>query len=152
MDVDIVTDTRLQDVSPLIARLTPLGYIEISAVREAVQYRSSFNLIPPAGPMKLDIFVSKGRSFDQSVFDRLCYVDINPNAPRPYALPSPEDIILLKLEWYEATNRASIHQWPDVLSVLQGQNAELARDYLRRWADVLGMRDLLEQAFADAGI
>ena len=152
MDVDIITDMQAHDIDPLIARLSPLGYLDTTAAREAVYYRSSFNLIPSSGPAKLAMFVSKGRPFDQSVFDRRRYLDISPDAPRPYALPSPEDIILLKLEWYEATNRASIDQWPDILGVLQSQDTELDRAYLRRWASILGLHALLEQAIVDAGI
>ena len=42
-------------------------------------------------------------------------------------------------------------EWNDVLGMLKVQGLDLNLVYLRQWADTLGVRDLLEQAFVDVG-
>lgn len=152
MDVDIAVDIAPKQLAPLLARLAPLGYIDEPAAQDALRFGGTFNLIPFSGPAKIDFFLPKRRPFDQAIFERVRYVTLHDNAPRPIALPSPEDIVLLKLEWYEATNRASLHQWPDVLGVLQGQAEVLDRVYLQHWAKILGLDSLLHKAYAEAGL
>lgn len=152
LDVDIVAEIRREQVQPLVTRLTPLGYIDADDISAAITACSSFNIIPLEGPAKIDVFIPEPRPFNSAIFDRVRYVELDPRATRPFPLPSAEDIVLLKLEWYELTKRMSVHQWPDVLGVLQSQQAQLDRAYLRRWAGVLGLAELLEQAFIAAGV
>lgn len=57
-----------------------------------------------------------------------------------------EDTVLAKLEWYRMGNEVSDRQWRDVLAVLTAQSASLDYPYLRQWATVLGVRDLLDRA------
>jgi hypothetical protein len=64
---------------------------------------------------------------------------------------SAEDAILTKLEWFELGGRSSARQWQDLLGILKQQGAALDGAYLAQWADVLGVRDLLEQALVEAG-
>lgn len=66
-------------------------------------------------------------------------------------LCSPEDTILHKLQWYRAGGGVSDRQWSDVLGVLKVQTNALDRTYLRYWSGELGLTELLEQAFRDAG-
>ncbi len=46
----------------------------------------------------------------------------------------------------------SERQWQDVLGVLEVQNENLDRVYLQHGAQQIGVIDLLERAFQDAGI
>jgi hypothetical protein len=65
---------------------------------------------------------------------------------RTFSFVSPEDIILLKLRWYREGGETSDRQWEDVLGVLAVQDTALDREYLGRWAEVLGVQDLLDKA------
>ncbi len=60
------------------------------------------------------------------------------------------DIVLAKLEWYRLGGEVSDRQWQDVIGVLAVQAEGLDLDYLRRWAEQLGVRNLLERALAEA--
>ena len=60
------------------------------------------------------------------------------------------DVILLKLEWYRLGGEASETQWNDVLGVLAVQAPNLDNAYLDRWAEHLGVRDLLDRARQDS--
>ena len=66
-------------------------------------------------------------------------------------MASAEDVILSKLRWYKLGGKVSSTQWSDVLGVLRVQRAQLDYDYLRKWAEFLGLGDLLEQALSDPG-
>ena len=46
--------------------------------------------------------------------------------------------------------RVSERQWRDVQGVIELRGSELDMEYLRRWAPVLGIAELLEQALAEA--
>jgi hypothetical protein len=58
-----------------------------------------------------------------------------------------EDSLLRKLVWFQDGGRVSDRQWRDVIGILRITGSALDRIYLERWADQLGVRDLLKQAF-----
>lgn len=60
--------------------------------------------------------------------------------------------ILHKLHWFQLGGGVSERQWNDVLGVLQVQKGKLNLSYLQQTAKHMGVKDLLEQAFRDAGI
>jgi len=61
---------------------------------------------------------------------------------------APEDVILSKLAW--AKESMSERQMQDVLRVLQVRRKSLDEEYLRKWADVLGVQDLLRKLLEEA--
>jgi hypothetical protein len=90
-----------------------------------------------------------GRPFDQESFRSRSDAMLEEQAgARGYAMDSPEDTILHKLEWYRAGGEVSERQWNDVIGVVEIQGSALDLDYLRRWAARLGVLDLLERAFS----
>lgn len=52
--------------------------------------------------------------------------------------------MLAKLEWFRSGGETSERQWWDIIGVLRV--AATDRDYLRRWAVVLEVNDLLDRA------
>jgi len=54
-----------------------------------------------------------------------------------------EDIILAKLTWFHMGGGVSERQRCDVLGVIQVQDNRLDHAYLRRWAERLGLLNLL---------
>lgn len=63
---------------------------------------------------------------------------------------SPEDIILLKLQWYKQSGCESERQWTDIFGVLAVQKENLDFDYLEECARKMGLSDLLEEAISEA--
>jgi len=57
--------------------------------------------------------------------------------------------VLAKLEWFRLEAETSERQWWDVVGILR-VTEDADRSYLRRWADSLGVADLLERALDDA--
>jgi hypothetical protein len=151
IDVDMAAELRPEHVGPLVAALADQYYVTEDWVREAVAARRSFNVIHLATMMKVDVFVSRGRPFDRSAFERLTPESLDAVRPsRHYPVPRAEDVILLKLEWFRAGGEVSDRQWGDVVGVIRVAGAGLDRRYLARWAPELGVSDLLDRALADA--
>lgn len=156
LDVDLVADLKAEQIPALLQRLQDAYYTSEDAMREAVRDRSSFNVIHLQTMLKLDIFVRKARPFDDEAFGRVRRELVDDETGRVFVLPSPEDILLAKLEWYRQWyrqgNEVSDRQWGDILGILKVQGAVLDLGYLRRWAGNLGVADLLERALNEAGL
>jgi hypothetical protein len=124
-------------------------YVNVDAIRRANRDRSSFNLIHTAMGFKADIFVMKPRPFEISLMARKRPAPID--GDRPWVeVVSPEDVILLKLEWFRLGGEMSDRQWGDILGVLRVQAGQLDADYLDHWAAELGVLDLLGKARDEA--
>ena len=147
LDIDLIADIRNEHVMPLVERLTNDYYIDDDMILEAIAHKSSFNLIHFATQYKVDVFVLKSTVFAKTSFMRADVMPLieDPEAPF-YFIASAEDTILNKLIWYHDGGRLSDRQWTDVLNMLKVQQQALDYDYLRYWAQDLGVLDLLESA------
>jgi hypothetical protein len=128
-------------------------YIDEKMILDAIHRSSSFNLMHLETMLKVDVFVVKDRPYDREAFKRKRKDSLDEEqGAAEFYLASSEDIILSKLEWFRMGGNVSERQWGDVLGVLKVQGDSLDVKYLRYWAAELGIADLLEQAFRDAGI
>jgi len=152
MDIDLVADLRPEHVQPLVALLQEQYYVNPEAIHEALHRRSSFNLIHLETMVKVDVFVLRDRPYDQEAFRRTRRDTLAEEWGREFCLSSPEDVILNKLAWFRMGGEVSERQWNDVIGVLRVQANALDVPYLRHWAAVLGLADLLERAFREAQI
>src|SRR2546421_10361826 len=152
-DVDIIADIRMDHVPQLVKRLQGAYYIDADMIKDAIKHRSEFNLLHLNTMFKVDVFIQKTRLFDLEVRSRVQEGTIN-DAPndRLFFVESPEDVVLTKLEWYKMGGAVSDRQWGDIKGVLKIWGTKLNVDYLRRWAIVLGVSDLLERVMAEAGL
>jgi hypothetical protein len=129
-----------------VGAFPPEYYLSLEAIREAIQTRESFNIIQTRTGAKVDVFINKGRPIDRERLARAQTIAA-PDAPeRRLRIVSPEDIILLKLEWYRLGNEVSERQWTDVVNVLRIQQGRLDEQYLDTGALELGVSDLVEKA------
>ena len=65
---------------------------------------------------------------------------------------SAEDIVLSKLEWYRMGGEISDRQWRDILGVLKTKAEQIDLIYLRHWAQILKVGDLLEKVISQSGL
>ena len=128
-------------------------YIDDRAVRRAIREREKFNLLHLETMYKVDIFIPRGDDWSREQMrlrEGRRLVEGDDSTVRQ--ISNPETTVLQKLWWFRKGNEVSERQWRDVLGVLKVQADKLDFDYLERWAAKLGISDLLEKAFDDAGI
>jgi Nucleotidyl transferase AbiEii toxin, Type IV TA system len=144
-DIDFAVRLEEQHVARFVERLGSDFVLEEDALREAIRFGRSYAMYFLPYVLKIDLFVRGGAPFDRSEFARRVRVPIGLHAS-VYAATA-EDSLLRKLVWFQDGGRVSDRQWRDVLGILRITGSALDRIYLERWADQLGVRDLLKQAF-----
>lgn len=153
MDVDMVSDLKPKHVRALVGMLEAAYYIEEDMILEAIEGRSSFNMIHLETMLKIDVFIAKNTPYDIETFKRRRRDTLHEEqSGTQFYLVSPEDIVLNKLAWFRSGGDVSERQWNDVLGVLKVQKESLDITYLQHWASELKVKDLLEKAFQDAGM
>lgn len=153
MDIDIVADIQSFHISRLKQQLEKAFYIDEDMIKGAIDQLSSFNLIHLETAIKIAVFIQKKDPYQESVRKRKRKDTLVENdETSEFYFSSPEDIILNKLLWYEMGSRVSERQWLDVLGVIKVQENTLDTDYLKSWAEKMGVNNLLVDAFKEAGI
>jgi len=147
-DVDLVVDLGQGREKDLASALEGAFYVDERSIARAVAERSSFNLVHLATGVKVDLFVKGLGAFDESEFSRSVVVRLSGEPPRDVYVKSAEDTVLRKLLWFRLGGEASDRQWEDVRGIVGVQAERLDLGYLTRWADRLGIRDLLDRVMA----
>jgi hypothetical protein len=152
-DVDVIADIHLEHVPSLVQLLKNDYYIDEDMIKDAIKYRSEFNLLYLKTMFKVDVFIQKKRPYDLEVRSRVQEGTLGDTEDEyPFFMESAEDVVLTKLEWYKMGGGASDRQWGDIMGVLNVLRDKLDVGYLRRWAAVLDVSDLLERALSEAGL
>ena len=148
-DADITVEPFDRVADKLFGKLESKFYISRKAMYQALKEKSSFNVIHLESAFKIDVFISKSGEFERNLFERRKSLKLLETFEKPFSVVSPEDIILLKLQWYRDGGCSSERQWNDILGVLTIQAEKLDFEYLNDWADTLGISELLEKAMGE---
>lgn len=152
LDVDMVANMNSDQGQDFVELLNKEFYVDIDTIIKAIEQNSSFYLIHLDSMLKIDVFIHRDQPFSNRVFMRREEKHVSEDIPEKFCFPSPEDIILIKLDWYKSARESLSHQWNDVLGVLKVQGIKLDLDYLKTWAKELRVLELLERAFEDVGL
>jgi len=152
LDIDVVADLQLSQVQPLVEVMTGEFYIDEIMLKEAINRKSSVNVIHLDTMQKVDIFILSQQPLAQIEMQRRQQLIISQNPLRTAWFATSEDIILQKLIWYRLGNKISDRQWRDVLGVMKVQDDKLDFNYLQEWAERLNLLDLITQALREAGL
>ncbi|MEO8511706.1 MAG: hypothetical protein ABI534_10775 [Chloroflexota bacterium] len=109
-------------------------YTDAGAMREALERRTSFNIIDITGGWKVDLLVRRDRQFSVTELSRRIAVRILDTST---FVASPEDTVIAKLEW--ASQGDSERQFRDVIGILEAQGASIDRAYLDHWINALDL-------------
>ncbi|UCF16719.1 MAG: hypothetical protein JSW59_04495 [Phycisphaerales bacterium] len=150
-DVDINAAITADKAEQLYSVLKEDFYISRNAMHQAISNHSSFNVVHLKSAFKIDIFIRKDDDFHKQLFLRRRKVKLDESVDHFFDVVSPEDVILLKLQWYESSGCISERQWSDVLGVLAIQAGMLDMEYLENWADKLGLTALFQKAVKESG-
>jgi hypothetical protein len=138
--IDLVIDPTELPFQHFLESVGPDYYVSKEAAWAALSGRTAFNVIDIKTGWKADLRVRGARPFSVTEFGRRRKTTM---LGMEVWVLSPEDVILSKLEW--ANQSASQRQIQDVLGVLQMRRESLDQEYLWKWADVLGVQDLLKK-------
>jgi hypothetical protein len=140
-DVDVVIDPTFGSLDRLLSVLdTGEVYVDADVAREEFRRRGQFNVIDLGTGWKADLIFRKDRPFSRSELDRRAPFTVL--GIRVFTA-SAEDTVLAKLEW--AKLGESERQLRDVRGILDVKGESLDRDYIERWLDDLGVRELWER-------
>ena len=149
-DADITVEPFMSRAEKLFELLKPQYYISKEAMYQALRQHSSFNIIHLESAFKIDVFIRKDTSFEKQLMSRRRALKLSDSLEKSFSVISPEDIILLKLQWYRDSGLGSERQWDDVIGVLKVQSDKLDFEYLKKWAGILEVNELLEKAIYEA--
>lgn len=141
-DVDIVIALNENDIKKLadaLKNISEFGYVEEEAMLQAFERGGEFNFIDGTTGVKVDFWILQDSEFDRSRMKRRVAQEI---LGEKVYFTSPEDLILIKLLWYKQ-NESSRHL-EDAESILKISGDKLERDYLKKWADNLGVEKELQ--------
>lgn len=140
-DIDLVADIPMSSLSALMGDLDTAFVADAQQAATALAAGMSFNLIHRTTYLKVDLFPCDN-AFNRAALDRAITIDI-PGAKESLRVSSVEDILLAKLRWYRLGGESSEVQRRDVRQLVALNREILDIAYLRHWATVLGVDDLL---------
>lgn len=147
-DLNIVLEISLENIDRLVTVLEATGFY-VPGVEDIKTGRmTTLGVTHIETISRADLVLSGNEKFDRVKFERIRVIDFPGVGMLNFA--SPEDIILNKLRWGRESQ--SEKQWRDVLGVLKVQGDSLDFEYLREWANQLGLGEMLERAFVEAGL
>ena len=152
-DVDIVAAIEEDHLAPLAEELARDFYADLDTMRDSLHRRKPFNLIHYGSSYKFDIFPVPNDPYYQAEIERgeVQETALGEGEVVKCRVSTPEDTVLAKLAWYRQGGEQSERQWADLRGILSVQGERLDKDYLRRWAQHLGVEDLLERLLRQKG-
>jgi len=151
-DVDLVLEIGQDDVAAFVNSLRDDFYLDEEAIRDAIDRRTSFNLIDLQSYFKADVFVARDDEPARLQMARSHRYSLGDEPGHELVVASPEDVIAQKLYWFQLGDRVSDRQWQDALGVLKVAGTRLDLEYLRRVSAMLGVAELLAVAAREAGL
>lgn len=146
-DIDIVIAIQKPKVHQLVEAFPPPDfYLDENSILDAVDKRSTFNLIDLRTAGKVDFWILTNESFDQSRFSRRYSEKF---MGLKVQVSTPEDTILAKLKWAKLSG-GSEKQFTDALRVYEVQYGKLEMGYLKYWAKKLTVESLWKQLIDEA--
>ena len=114
-------------------------YADAETIREAFGYRNPipFGVIDPRGGWKADCYLLRSTAYERTAFSRRRELPY-PEAERGRVwLYAPEDVILMKLDYYRMSQGVSTKHLRDIAGMLANMERwekPLDVEYLDRWA------------------
>lgn len=137
-DIDIVIEAKKEDKGKIVNLFKKDFYISAEATEDAIEKRSTFNVIHYRAGLKVDFWLVKKEPFGASEFKRRLRKKI---FNKEIYIISPEDLILSKLLGYKEAE--SIRRIEDIKSILKMSKVDL--NYIKSWAKKQSTYKILEK-------
>lgn len=127
-DIDIVSGMGLENVEKFVSAFDKHFFIDERSISSAIQNRTFFQIIHKESLFKIDCWILKDDHFSREMFERRKKVKI---FDKDVYLPSPEDLIITKLEWFKKSNVDK--HYLDALGILKVQDKKIDIEYIEKW-------------------
>lgn len=139
-DLDLVIRLEPDSLRVLLDRLGDRFYWSIEAAERAVAQADMFNAIHHDSGLKVDFWVLGNDEFAETQFSRRQKVKFD---GVECWVASPEDTVLSKLIWHKISG--SERQISDVQAIIAVNMQHLDMDYIRTWAEKMGIIEALDR-------
>jgi hypothetical protein len=141
-DIDIVLDLQPDHVLPFCEEFpSPEFYLSRTAVESAVTKRFQFNIIHPGSGFKIDCILAGSDAFDANQLSRAINLSLEKDSSA-IRFATAEDVILKKMEYFRL-GQSEKHA-RDILGILREQGDRIDREYIRQWAETMGLSEIWE--------
>lgn len=126
-DIDILVNIADSSIQTIVSTFRPPDYyVSESAIKDAIQSKSMFNLIDTKDGDKIDFWILTDDDFDRSRFKRKFPEKI---LGLTMNISTSEDTILMKLKWAKLSG-GSEKQFTDALRVYEVQFDNIDNNYI----------------------
>jgi hypothetical protein len=134
-NIDIVVMLREDQLSKIATAFQETYYVAPEAIQQAMENKSTFNVIDSTSGMKIDFWLVKNDAYSQEAFSRRREGHLFGES---LWLIAPEDLILAKWLWAKQSG-GSAKQEADIAGVMDVQGEALDKHYLQSWKIKLGL-------------
>jgi hypothetical protein len=139
-DADFVVQLGQTSISKIAGQLQPGLALDPQSRFETVTATTRYVFQAAGTPFEVELYLLTDDPFDQERFKRRVRVSL---LGRETFLPTAEDVIIMKLLWSERGKRAK--DLDDARNVVLVQGDAIDWDYVHRWCDRHGTRQLLDE-------
>ncbi len=140
LDADLLLSATSDQISQLLGKLRPPLHVDPQMSFETITGTTRHIVKVARSKYTIELFYLQPDPHDRTRFERR-----KTGAPygQPVWCPTPEDVIITKLRWSKQGKRTK--DVDDVRNVIAVQGDTLDWEYIHRWCEEHGTRDLLEQ-------
>jgi len=139
-DADVVAQLDPNSIQALMKELGPQFRLDPQLSFETVTATTRYIIDTPERGFRIELFCLSQDPHDRMRFARRRRIVIS---GRPASAPSPEDVIITKLQWSKLGKRTK--DVDDARNVIAVQRDALDWDYIHGWCDQHGTRALLDE-------
>lgn len=148
-DIDFVVAIVSSDAKRLTKSFEQTRYyLSEEAIQEAIAHGNPFNMIDSHTGLKADFWPLKSDSYHLMCFSRRKKHRIFGNDTY---IATPEDMILTKLEWCKLSGGSEV-QFKDVLGIYEVQRKSLDFEYIYKWSEYLGVKELVDRLSEESAL
>lgn len=157
----VVADLLPMHVGPLASALGDAFAVDLDAAYESIRFLQSFPITDRASGDAMTVLLHRRREWDALLLDRAQRTPY-PGTAMMMPTASPEDTILLDLQLFAEEGYRTNERWYTLQRLISVATAKAVQfhilaesqvvtsplldyKYLRKWGDILGIRDLLDR-------
>ncbi len=139
-DADFVVELQADSLPGLMAELGPTFRLDAQVRFETVTATTRHIIDAKDGFFRVELFQLSDDTYDRERFSRRRRVNV---LGREAWAATPEDVVVMKLRWSRQGERSKDKD--DARSLIMVQSDNLDWDYIHRWCDEHGTRELLDE-------